>query len=245
MSDPAVVAMGDEVLKDSEGHEEQPEQVAAEAASHVNETETPDDEEHTAAASPKSSRPMVSRLHTRHSCCPKTRADPKTHIDTSPLLEPDLSSHPADELHRPDSPTTSLITSLRSQLTALSEQSHQLNTKLVASISRHADLEDQHYNLQTERDELRGKNVELTKVKETWENSMKTGLYVEQSQIRDEMQRLAAGLVEEERKRGSAEQRRQDVENEVDELATSLFEQVSELRRFWLVEEKRWELIVG
>lgn len=56
---------------------------------------------------------------------------------------------------------------------------------------------------------------------------MNTGLYVEQSQIRDEMQRLAAGLVEEERKRGSAEQRRQDVENEVDELATSLFEQAS------------------
>lgn len=56
---------------------------------------------------------------------------------------------------------------------------------------------------------------------------MKTGLYVEQAQIKDEMQRLAAGLVEEERKRGSAEQRRQDVENEVDELAASLFDQVS------------------
>lgn len=148
-------------------------------------------------------------------------------MKTSPLLEPaHLSPHPADELHRPDSPTTSLITSLRTQLTQLSEQSHQLNTKLVASISRHADLEDQHFNLQHERDELRGKNAELTKVKETWEESMKTGLYVEQSQIKEEMQRLAAGLVEEERKRGSAEQRRQDVENEVDELATSLFEQV-------------------
>lgn len=137
-----------------------------------------------------------------------------------------LDAHPADELHRPDSPTTSLITSLRSQVSLLSEQSHQLNTKLVASISRHADLEDQHFNLQHEKDELRTKNAELTKVKETWEDSMKTGLYVEQSQIRDEMQRLAAGLVEEERKRGSAEQRRQDVENEVDELAASLFDQV-------------------
>jgi hypothetical protein len=91
-------------------------------------------------------------------------------------------------------------------------------------------LEDQHFNLQHERDELRGKNAELTKVKETWEESMKTGLYVEQSQIKEEMQRLAAGLVEEERKRGSAEQRRQDVENEVDELATSLFEQVRQYR---------------
>lgn len=97
----------------------------------------------------------------------------------------------------------------------------------MASISRHADLEDQHYNLQNQRDELKAKNAELTKVKETWEESMKTGLYVEQSQIKDEMQRLAAGLVEEERKRGSAEQRRQDVENEVDELAASLFDQVS------------------
>lgn len=148
-------------------------------------------------------------------------------MTASPLLEPEhLSTHPADELHRPDSPTTSLITSLRTQLSQLSEQSHQLNTKLVASISRHADLEDQHYALQGERDELKGKNAELTKVKETWEESMKTGLYVEQSQIKEEMQRLAAGLVEEERKRGSAEQRRQDVENEVDDLATSLFEQV-------------------
>jgi chromosome segregation ATPase len=129
-----------------------------------------------------------------------------------------------------------LISSLRSQLTALSEQSHQLNTKLVASISRHADLEDQHFNLQHERDELKGKNAELTKTKESWENKMNTGLYVEQSQIRDEMQRLAAGLVEEERKRGSAEQRRQDVENEVDELATSLFEQASSS---WLVLARR------
>lgn len=143
------------------------------------------------------------------------------------MLEPEhLTSHPADELHRPDSPTTSLITSLRSQLHLLSEQSHLLNTKLVASISRHADLEDQHFTLQRERDDLHAKNTELTKVKDTWEESMKTGLYVEQSQIKDEMQRLAAGLVEEERKRGSAEQRRQAVENEVDELAASLFDQV-------------------
>lgn len=55
---------------------------------------------------------------------------------------------------------------------------------------------------------------------------MNTGLFVERSQIKDEMQRLAAGLVEEERRRGSAEERRQKVEEEVDELAASLFDQV-------------------
>ena len=57
---------------------------------------------------------------------------------------------------------------------------------------------------------------------------MKTGLLVERSQIQDEMQRLAAGLVEEERKRGSAEERRQKVESEVDDLTAMLFDQVRE-----------------
>ena len=56
---------------------------------------------------------------------------------------------------------------------------------------------------------------------------MNTGLYVERDQIKEEMQKLASGLVEEERRRGSAEERRIKVENEVDELAASLFGQVS------------------
>jgi hypothetical protein len=56
---------------------------------------------------------------------------------------------------------------------------------------------------------------------------MNTGLLVERSQIAGEMQRLASGLVEEERRRGSAEERRAKVENEVDDLAASLFDQVS------------------
>jgi hypothetical protein len=44
--------------------------------------------------------------------------------------------------------------------------------------------------------------------------------------VREEMQRLAQGLVEEERRRGSAEEGRRKVEDEVDELAASLFDQV-------------------
>ena len=60
----------------------------------------------------------------------------------------------------------------------------------------------------------------------SWEENMNTGLLVERSQIKEEMQKLAAGLVEEERRRGSAEERRIKVENEVDDLAASLFGQV-------------------
>ncbi len=119
-----------------------------------------------------------------------------------------------------------MINSLRSQLTLLSEQSHQLNTKLVASISRTADLEDQHYDLQSEHKTLEGRARELEKSKKQWEESMSTGLLVERSQIRDEMQKLAAGLVEEERRRGSAEERRWKLEGEVDALTATLFDQV-------------------
>lgn len=140
-------------------------------------------------------------------------------------LEP--GSHPADNLHAPDSPTTSLISSLRDQLRLLSDQAQQLNTKLVDSISRHADLLDQHEALQSNHSELVTRAEGLAKDKRHWEESMKTGLLVERDAITGEMQRLAAGLVEEERKRGSAEERRRKVEDEVDELAATLFDQVS------------------
>ena len=138
-----------------------------------------------------------------------------------------LGTHPADALHAPDSPTTTLIASLRSQVKELADQSHALNTKLIATISRHADLEDLHLHLQSQHVELEQTAKGLEGEKEQWEDSMKTGLLVERSQIKDEMQKLAAGLVEEERRRGSAEERRLQVENEVDDLAASLFDQVS------------------
>ena len=64
-----------------------------------------------------------------------------------------------EELHGPDSPTTSLIESLRSQLTLLHDQSHALNHKLVSAISKHADLEDQHLQLQQQHGELRTRTV--------------------------------------------------------------------------------------
>nr|XP_031860630.1 uncharacterized protein CI109_003961 [Kwoniella shandongensis]KAA5527702.1 hypothetical protein CI109_003961 [Kwoniella shandongensis] len=148
----------------------------------------------------------------------------------SPLLlsTPDLlASHPADALHPPDSPTTSLISTLRSQLLVLSDQTHALNTKLINSISRSADLEDELTELRDQHSSLDAKAKELEKEKDRWEESMQTGLLVERSQIRDEMQRLAAGLVEEERKRGSAEERREQVENEVDDLTAKLFDQAN------------------
>ena len=162
------------------------------------------------------------------------------------LLDPThLSPQAADALHTPDSPTTSLISSLRLQLQLSSDQSYALNSKLVASISKHAELEDQVFNLTTTHEDLKTRHDslstrataldeelavikqrhadadgrlgeltsrheelsvragELEKAKMQFEESMNTGLLVERTAIRDEMQKLAQGLVEEERKRGS------------------------------------------
>lgn len=118
-------------------------------------------------------------------------------------------------------------TTLRTQLELVSEQSQQLNAKLVASITHHAQLEDQVFSLEALRETTDRRVEDLEREKARWEDSMNTGLLVERAQIRDEMQRLAAGLVEEERRRGSAEERRAQVESEVDELTSSLFDQVS------------------
>ncbi|WVF69791.1 hypothetical protein IAT40_004570 [Kwoniella sp. CBS 6097] len=147
----------------------------------------------------------------------------------SPIALPTdlLNPHEADSLHPPDSPTTSLISSLRAQLTILSDQSVALNQKLISSISRSADLEDELHELQSQHQGLEAKAKGLQGEKDRWEESMNTGLLVERSQIKDEMQRLAAGLVEEERRRGSAEERREQVESEVDELTAKLFDQAN------------------
>ncbi|WRT64761.1 uncharacterized protein IL334_001695 [Kwoniella shivajii] len=154
---------------------------------------------------------------------PQEKVSPST--STSPLNL--LSSHPADSLHAPDSPTTSLISSLRDQLALLSDQSIALNQKLISSIGKSSDLEDELHELQNSHLTLNKKADELEREKNRWEESMNTGLLVERSQIKDEMQRLAAGLVEEERKRGSAEKMKEQVENEVDDLTAKLFDQAN------------------
>ncbi|WWC59480.1 uncharacterized protein I303_102036 [Kwoniella dejecticola CBS 10117] len=147
----------------------------------------------------------------------------------SPLTLPKdlLGPHEADTLHAPESPTTSLISSLRTQLSLLSDQSVQLNQKLISSIGKSADLEDELHELQSAHKTLNTRAEELTKEKEKWEESMNTGLLVERSQIKDEMQKLAQGLVEEERRRGTAEEKRREVENEVDDLTAKLFDQAN------------------
>lgn len=129
--------------------------------------------------------------------------------------------------HAPESPTISLITALRDQISLLTNQSSDLNTKLITSLDRVADLEDEIEHDKTTFEEKERLIAELEAEKAQWEESMNTGLLVERGTVRDEMQRLVEGLVEEERRRGSAEQGRRRVEDEVDDLSATLFEQAN------------------
>lgn len=138
-----------------------------------------------------------------------------------------------EQTHAPDSPTTMLITTLRDELMTLTDQSTVLNSKLIASLDRVANLEDTVYQ-KTSAEEHKDKLIqELERAKAQWEESMNTGLLVERKSVKEEMQRLVDGLVEEERRRGSAEEGRQRVENEVDDLSATLFEQVSPVISRW------------
>jgi DNA repair exonuclease SbcCD ATPase subunit len=162
---------------------------------------------------------LTHQIEAGHDAQPRKRAS-LAPVDTSAPVSPSVR-------HAPDSPTVSLIASLRQQLDLVSEQATMLNTKLVASISKHADLEDQVYALQDDKKRNAEQITELERAKAQWEESMNTGLLVERDQIAAEMQRLATNLVEEERKRGTAEERSQQVENEVNDLTATLFDQVS------------------
>jgi chromosome segregation ATPase len=131
-----------------------------------------------------------------------------------------------EDTHAPDSPTLSLIAALRQQISLLTDQSTDLNTKLITQLERASDLED---NLEGRRQQEQEKDVLIKKLeaeKAQWEENMNTGLLVERGSVREEMQRLVEGLVEEERRRGSAEAGRQQVEQEIDDLSVTLFEQV-------------------
>ncbi|GHJ87176.1 hypothetical protein NliqN6_3578 [Naganishia liquefaciens] len=129
--------------------------------------------------------------------------------------------------HAPESPTTMLVDTLRTELSTLTDQAAVLNAKLLASLDRVATLEDAVYQRTAVEREKDAQIVELERAKAQWEESMNTGLLVERTAVKAEMQRLVEGLVEEERRRGSAEEGRARVENEVDDLSATLFEQAN------------------
>ena len=111
---------------------------------------------------------------------------------------------------------------LRSQVTGL-------NAKLVDSINRMSDLEDElsmaHNRILVHTTRL----AELSKERDQYVSAMNTGLLVEKAHVTSEMQRMMERVVEETAQRGKAESDKTRIEAELEELSAALFNEANSM----------------
>ncbi|WFD19311.1 hypothetical protein MCAP1_001536 [Malassezia caprae] len=113
-------------------------------------------------------------------------------------------------------------TELRSQVTGL-------NAKLVDSINRMSDLEDElsvaHNRILVHTTRI----AELSKERDQYISAMNTGLLVEKAHVTSEMQRMMERVVEETAQRGKAESDKTRIEAELEELSAALFNEANSM----------------
>lgn len=120
-----------------------------------------------------------------------------------------------------------VITSLRSQIQDLFSQVTQLNSKLVQSYDRVADLED---NFHVASSTIRHSSITISQLElERTQHlaALNTGLLVEKSHVTAELTRLMEKATEEAAQRGQAETARADIEKDLDDLSATLFDQAN------------------
>ncbi|KAF5356998.1 hypothetical protein D9756_006658 [Leucocoprinus leucothites] len=120
-----------------------------------------------------------------------------------------------------------VIESLRNQIQDLFSQVTQLNGKLVKSYDRVSDLEDE---LHVSSAQLRTSSVKVSQLElERTQHlaALNTGLLVEKDHVTTELNRLMEKATEEAAQRGQAESARAAIEQELDDLSASLFNQAN------------------
>ncbi|KAH8925279.1 hypothetical protein BT69DRAFT_1295794 [Atractiella rhizophila] len=132
--------------------------------------------------------------------------------------------HDHDE-NDPESPTFSLITSLRSQITDLTSQVHTLNSKLVSSFHKISDLEDEQEHARVLKKRVAG----LEKEKQEWNAALEGGTFVERRHVQSELTSLMDKILKETEQRTSAEAAKATIEGELDQLSSSLFMEANKM----------------
>lgn len=120
-----------------------------------------------------------------------------------------------------------VITSLRSQIQDLFSQVTQLNDKLVKSYDRVSDLED---DVHVSSANLRSSSIKISQLeleRTQHLSALNTGLLVEKSHVTMELNRLMEKATEEAAQRGQAETARATIEQELDDLSATLFNQAN------------------
>ncbi|KAJ8518832.1 hypothetical protein ONZ45_g4158 [Pleurotus djamor] len=124
-----------------------------------------------------------------------------------------------------------VIESLKAQILELSTQVTQMNGKLIRSYDRISDLEDSLHSSTTKLDSSTTRIATLEQERTQHISALDAGLLVEKSHVTAELTRLMEKASEEEIHRGEAENRRKDIEKELDDLSASLFEQANVMVR--------------
>ncbi|KAG6860556.1 hypothetical protein C0995_009838 [Termitomyces sp. Mi166 len=120
-----------------------------------------------------------------------------------------------------------VIDSLRLQVQDLFSQVNQLNNKLVTSYDRVSDLED---DLHVASEANRSSSLKISQLESEREqhlSALNTGILVEKSQVTAELTRLMEKATEEAAQRGQAENARQAIEKDLDDLSATLFGQAN------------------
>ncbi|KAF9059147.1 hypothetical protein BDP27DRAFT_1342016 [Rhodocollybia butyracea] len=159
-------------------------------------------------------------------------------VDQSKPIEPDTTWTPAAKPHDDSDPDAQilLISTLRTQITDLYTQVTQLNSKLVSSYDRVSDLEDTQHALKSQLSSSTGRISHLESERKEHLALLNTGALVQKDDVKDELQRLMEHASREASLRALSDGAKAQIEQDLDDLSASLFEQAN-----GMVAEARFE----
>ncbi|KAK0543520.1 hypothetical protein OC846_006387, partial [Tilletia horrida] len=128
-----------------------------------------------------------------------------------------------------DSKSAEKIAKLEAHILDLTAQVTGLNQKLVQSFERISDLEDDLSDAHARVSTYSVKVAELEKERQEHLAALNTGLLVEKAHVTSEMSKLMERVIEETAQRGKAEGEKEKIEQELDELSASLFNEANKM----------------
>ncbi|EGG02888.1 uncharacterized protein MELLADRAFT_90485 [Melampsora larici-populina 98AG31] len=144
-------------------------------------------------------------------------------------MEPSSSCQSSSSLSLHASNRVDIEISLRIQLKELNEQLNQLNSKLVGSFERIANLEDELHESTQNHNLIKSRNKVLEIEAAEHEEALKGGLLVESADVQAELQRLTHRALQEAEKRSQSEASLSTINKELDDLSASLFSEANRL----------------
>ncbi|KAK9460912.1 uncharacterized protein V1516DRAFT_695682 [Lipomyces oligophaga] len=117
----------------------------------------------------------------------------------------------------------------REEVETLSREVAALSTKLILAVERTADLEDSLVGAKHELDSAYERINQLEETQKQYSDRMEKGLLVERKDVDYETSTLMKKLMEESRKRSQAENDKRSIEQELEDLTGSLFDEANRM----------------